>query len=282
MAASPTETNDAPVTVIRPRSGWAGLALGELWAYRDLFLLLTWRDLAVRYKQTAIGVAWVALQPLATMAVFSLFLGRLAGVPSDGAPYPLFVLCGLVPWLLMTKAINDAGTSLSTNERLITKVYFPRLLLPTAAVASGLVDLAISALILLVLLAGWGRPLSLDALLLPVALVQTLVLALGVGWWLSAFDGLYKDVRHILPFVTQLWFFASPIAYPASLVPADWRWVYGLNPIAGIIDVVRWALLGTPPPDTGLLLTAIATTLLVALSGLIVFRRAERALADRL
>jgi lipopolysaccharide transport system permease protein len=251
MAASSTKPKEAPVVVIRPRSGWADLALGEAWAYRDLFLLLTWRDLAVRYKQTVIGVAWVALQPLATMAVFSLFLGRLAGVPSDGAPYPLFVLCGLVPWLLMTKAINDAGTSLSANERLITKVYFPRLLLPTAVVASGLVDLAISALILLVLLAGWGRPLSLDALLLPAALVQTLVLALGVGWWLSAFDGLYKDVRYTLPFVTQLWFFASPIAYPASLVPADWRWLYGLNPIAGIIDVIRWTLLGTPRPDAG-------------------------------
>ena len=271
-----------PLTVIRPQHGWADLGLAELWAYRELLAMLAWRDLAVRYKQTALGLLWVVLQPLALTAVFTVALGRIAASADDPAPYPLLVVAGLVPWLLVSRALLDGGTSLSANQRLLGKVYFPRAVLPAAAVLAALADALIATLIALAVACAWGHPPGLAALLLAPLLVLTLALALGVGWWAAALDGRWRDVRHALPFLVQLWFFASPIAYPLRVVGEGWRWLYALNPLTGLGEAWRWCLLGAPAPAPALLAGAGATALLVALSGLLVFRRFERDLADTL
>ncbi|MBA3937333.1 MAG: ABC transporter permease [Planctomycetes bacterium] len=275
-------TSTPPLTVIRPQQGWADLGLGELWAYRELLAMLAWRDLAVRYKQTALGVLWVVLQPLALTAVFSLALGRIAASPADPAPYPLLVLAGLLPWLLISRGLLDGGTSLSANQRLLGKVYFPRAVLPAAAVIAALADTLIATALALAATCVWGHPPGLAALLLAPLVALTLLLALGVGWWASALDGRWRDVRHAIPFLAQLWFFASPIAYPLRVVGDGWTWLYALNPLTGLAEAWRWCLLGAPAPAPALLAGTVATALLVALSGLLVFRRWERDLADTL
>jgi lipopolysaccharide transport system permease protein len=282
MGEAASTPDGIATTIIRPRRGLAGLGVADCWRYRDLLLLLTWRDLAVRYKQTFLGVAWVLLQPAATVAVFSLFLGRLAKLPSDGLPYPLFVLCAIVPWLLVSRAMSDAALSLAGNERLISKVFFPRLLLPTAAVGAATVDLLITTVLVVGVVLIWGPAPSLALLALPLFLLQSIVLALAVSWCLAGLDALFRDVRYTLPFLVQLWFFASPIAYSAGLVREDLRWVYGLNPMTGLCEGFRWALLGAAMPSPGLLAASALVTVVGALGGLVLFRAAERDLADRL
>jgi lipopolysaccharide transport system permease protein len=270
----------APVAVIRPTRGWAALGLRELWEYRELLYFLVWRDVKVRYKQTAIGAAWAVVQPVCTMVVFSLFFGRLAGVPSDGLPYPIFAYCALLPWQLFAHGLAESGNSLVSSERLITKVYFPRLVIPLAAVMGGLVDFGIAFGVLLVLMAYYGILPTVGVVALPALIALTLATALAVGLWLSALNVQYRDVRYTLPFLAQLWLFATPIAYPASLLPAHWRSLLGLNPMAGVVEGFRWALLGTDAEIGGLFAVSCLVTGLLLLGGLFYFRRAERTFAD--
>jgi lipopolysaccharide transport system permease protein len=269
-----------PVTFIRPSRGWVSLNLRDLWRYRELVAFLTWRDLSVRYKQTALGVAWAVLQPLLTMAVFSLFFGRLGRIPSDGLPYPIFTFCALLPWQLFAYALTESSNSLIANERLITKVYFPRLIIPLAATLAGLVDFAIALVMLIGLMVYYGIAPTAAIWTLPLFVVLALVTALGVGLWLSALNVQYRDVRYTLPFLTQFWFFLTPIAYPASLVPGAWRALYGLNPLAGVVEGFRWALLGASGPPGELLLVSALAALGLFFSGALYFQRTERAFAD--
>jgi lipopolysaccharide transport system permease protein len=268
-----------PLTSIEPSHGWAALRLGELWEYRELLYFLIWRDVKVRYKQTALGVAWAMLQPLLAMFVFSLFFGRLAHMGSDGLPYPVFNLAGLVPWTFFAFGLNEAANSLVGSRHLITKVYFPRLAIPLATVLAGLVDFAIAFLLLLVVMGSYGILPGVQVLLVIPLVLLTLVTALGVGLWLAALNVQYRDIRYVLPFLTQLWLFATPIVYPSSLVPATWRPVYGLNPMVGVVDGFRWALLGTQAPGATLVVSALAAVVLCA-GGALYFRRRERGFAD--
>jgi lipopolysaccharide transport system permease protein len=272
----------APATVrIEPPRGWLDLRLGEVWAYRELLYFFIWRDVKVRYKQTVIGVAWVVLQPLMTMGVFTLFFGRLAKLPSDGLPYPVFYFTALVPWTYFSTALQSCTAVVVENQRVITKVFFPRLVLPLSAVVSGLVDFAIGFVVLCVVLAIYGIRPGLAALWLPVLLLLAVLTALGVGLWMSALNALYRDVRYVVPFLVQFWMFASPVAYPSSLVPVRWRWLYGLNPMAGVIDGFRWALTGHGQPPGPLLLASTVAVVLVLVGGLFFFQRMEGAIADR-
>jgi lipopolysaccharide transport system permease protein len=277
--SAPPPASATKLTIVDPSSGWVALRLGELWAYRELLFFLVWRDVKVRYKQTALGVAWAVLQPLLTMFVFSLFFGRLARMASDGLPYPVFNLAGLVPWTFFAFGLNEAATSVVGSRHLITKVYFPRLAIPLATVLAGLVDFAIAFLLLLGVMAWYGIVPGLEALVVIPLVLLAFVTALGVGLWLAALNVQYRDVRYVLPFLTQLWLFATPIVYPSSLVPAAWRPVYGLNPMVGVVDGFRWALLGSAPPGPILAVSACAA-LALALGGIFYFRRMERAFAD--
>jgi lipopolysaccharide transport system permease protein len=272
----------APVEVLRiqPSAGWRALNLRELWRYRELLFFLTLRDIRLRYKQTALGVAWVILQPLFTMLVFAVFFGALAGLPSDGVPYPLFVMAALLPWQLFAYALTQSSASLVNEQRLITKVYFPRLIVPLASVLSGLVDFAVALGLLAAMMAwyevgpGWG------VLAVPVFVVFALLAALAVGLWLSALNVRYRDVRYTIPFLTQFWMFLTPVAYPASLVPAAYRPLYGLNPMTGVVEGLRWSLLGTPAPDWQLLAVSAGVVVLLLAGGLLYFRRMEMSFAD--
>lgn len=277
--SAPPPASATKLTIVDPSSGWAALRLGELWAYRELLFFLVWRDVKVRYKQTALGVAWAVLQPLLTMFVFSLFFGRLARMASDGLPYPVFNLAGLVPWTFFAFGLNEAATSVVGSRQLITKVYFPRLAIPLATVLAALVDFAIAFLLLLGVMAWYGIVPGLEALVVIPLVLLAFVTALGVGLWLAALNVQYRDVRYVLPFLTQLWLFATPIVYPSSLVPAAWRPVYGLNPMVGVVDGFRWALLGSAPPGP-ILAVSTCAALALALGGIFYFRRMERAFAD--
>jgi lipopolysaccharide transport system permease protein len=253
----------------------------EFWRARDVLYLLIWRDVVVRYKQTALGVAWAVLQPLVLMLIFSLFLGRLANVPSDGLPYPLFVLCGLVPWQLFAHAVNGATMSVVENERLITRIYFPRIIIPTAAVLSGVVDFAIAFVLLLGAMAYFGVFPRAAVLLLPLFVLMALLAAAGVGVWLAAVNVKYRDVRYTVPFLLQLWLFATPIAYPASLVPGEWQMLlHVVNPLAGVIGGFRWALLGAPPPAPLALILSGMMIVGLCIAGFYYFRKAADAFAD--
>jgi lipopolysaccharide transport system permease protein len=272
----------APATVrIEPPRGWLDLRLSEVWSYRELLFFFVWRDVKVRYKQTVIGVAWVVLQPLLTMGVFTLFFGRLAKLPSDGLPYPVFYFTALVPWTYFATALQSCTSVVVDNQRVITKVFFPRLVLPLSAVVSGLVDFAIGFVALGVVLVVYGIRPRLDALWLPVLLLLAVLTALGVGLWMSALNALYRDVKYVVPFLIQFWMFASPVAYPTSLVPPRWRWLYGLNPMAGVIDGFRWALTGHGQAPGVLLLASTAGVAIVLVGGLLFFQRMEGAIADR-
>ncbi|HEX9879430.1 MAG TPA: ABC transporter permease [Candidatus Binatia bacterium] len=268
------------VLVIRPTSGFVPLQLREIWRYRELLYFLTWRDIKVRYKQTVLGVAWAVIQPFGMMVIFSLVFGRLANIPSEGMPYPIFAYTALLPWQLFSRALTDASTSLVVNERLITKVYFPRLLVPASAVLASLVDFAIAFLLLLGMMLYYGILPTAAAFALPLLILLTMMTALGVAFWLSALDAQYRDVRYTLPFLTQLWFFATPVVYPASLVPKSWRYLYGLNPMAGVVEGFRWALLGQGGNPDPLQLVSVVASLAVFIGGLYYFRRMERNLAD--
>jgi len=268
------------ITSIRPSRGWRALDLRELWRYRELVYFLAWRDVKVRYKQTALGVAWVLIQPVVAMVIFWFFFGRLAHMPSDGLPYPLFLYAGLLPWLFFATAVTNASNSLVSNSNLVSKVYFPRLAIPLAAVGSSLVDLAIQLSVLVVLLLGFGIMPGPSLILLPPLFIFMLLTALAVGIWLSALDVQYRDVRYAIPFLIQVWLFATPVVYPASLVSEQTRGIYGLNPMAGVVEGFRWALLGRTGNPGPLLWVSIAVVLVLLISGLFYFRRMERSFAD--
>ena len=268
------------VTAIRPSSGWAPLRLGDLWAQRELLLFLVWGDLKLRYKQTALGAAWAVLQPLLTMLVFSIFFGRLAGITSGGVPYPIFAYTALVPWTFFANAFAQGSLSLVRYERIITKVYFPRLIIPLAAVLSGLLDFAIAFVILLGMLLFYGITPNVAIWTLPLFVLLATIVALAVSLWFAALNVQYRDVRYTVPFLTQVWLFLTPIAYPATLVPARWRFVYGLNPMTGVVEGFRWALLNQENAPGVALLASMLMVAALFISGLYYFRRMERSFAD--
>lgn len=275
-----TPAPDLPVTRIRPSRGWVSLGLRELWEYRELLWFLVWRDVKVRYKQTALGASWAILQPVATMIVFSLFFGRLAGVPSDGLPYPVFSFAALVPWTFFSQGLTQSANSLVGSQNLLTKVYFPRLAIPIATVLAGLIDFALAFLVLLGMMLAYGIVPGPQILALPPLLLLALVTALGAGLWLSALNVQFRDVRYIVPFLAQLWLFITPIAYPSSLLAEPWRTVYGLNPMAGVVEGFRWALLGTGEPPGAMLAASVLAAFALLASGAFYFRRMEKTFAD--
>jgi lipopolysaccharide transport system permease protein len=277
VSATPSEPR---VIVIRPSKGWVALRLRDLWEYRDLLYFLVWRDLKVRYKQTALGAAWAIIQPFFTMVVFSIFFGQLAKIPSEGLPYPIFAYCALLPWQLFSRALTESGNSLIANEPLLTRVYFPRLVIPLSVVLAGLVDFGIAFVILLGMMAYYGIAPTAAVFTLPLFLLLTLGTALGVGLWLSALNVQYRDVRYTIPFLTQFWLFATPIVYPSSLVPEPWRAFLGLNPMAGVVEGFRWALLGTAQAPGLMLVSSVAAAVALLIGGLFYFRRMERIFAD--
>lgn len=266
--------------ILRPRKPFEVADLVELYHFRELAFFFAWRDVKVRYKQTAFGVAWAVLQPVFMMAVFSLFFGRLAGIPSNGVPYPLFVFAGLVPWVLFTTALTQSSNSLVENANLLSKSYFPRLVLPIASTLAGVVDFGIALAVVAVLLTVFGHAPTLAVLTLPALALLALATALSVGIGLSALNARYRDVRYTLPFIAQLWLFATPIAYPTSLVPERWRPLYALNPMVGVIDAFRWALVGTPPPSPAVLGASTAAVVVLLIGAVGYFKRHERNLAD--
>lgn len=268
-----------PLVTIAPSTRWSALRLSELWAYRELLYFMVWREIKIRYKQTALGIAWAVVQPLFTMIVFSIFFGRLAKMPSDGLPYPIFALCALLPWQLFAFSLTEASNSVVTNQKLITKVYFPRLLMPLSALGVGLVDFAVAFLLLLALAGYYGVTPSLALLTVPLWAMLALLTALAVGLWLSAINVKYRDVRYTVPFMTQLWMFATPVAYPTSIVPEAWRPVYALNPMVGVVDGFRYAVLGTDPPRLTVTISVLSVAI-VLVAGLFFFRRMERLFAD--
>ncbi len=275
------ETQAGRVVTIRPTKGWLPIRFRELWKYRELISLLIWREVRVRYKQTILGIAWVVLQPLLMTLVFTFIFASLVGISSGGVPYALFAYVALLPWNLFAKGLTDGSKSLSSNEPLVTKVYFPRLVLPVAAVFSGLVDFAIASLLLIPLMLYYRIVPTIALLTLPIFILIALVASVGIAAWLSAVDAKYRDVRYTLAFLTQLWFFATPIVYPLSSVPVAWRGIYSLNPMVGVVEGFRWAILGGSfTPD--LLLMGVSVSVIVAIffGGLIYFRRTERIFAD--
>jgi len=265
--------------VIEPAHGWQALELGDLWRYRELLYFLTWRDIKVRYKQTILGAAWAILQPLLTMLVFSVIFGQLAKLPSEGIPYPIFTYTALLPWQLFAFALTNSSNSLVGSQNLVSKVYFPRLVIPIASVLPGLVDFAISFAVLLGMMLYFQIPLTGRVLVLPVFLLLALATALGVGLWLSALNVEYRDIRYVVPFLTMFWQYATPVAYSSSLIPERWRLLYGLNPMTGVVEGFRWALLGKGDVG-GLLWISIIIIILLVITGLLYFKRMETTFAD--
>ncbi len=277
-AERPDKT-EPPVIVIRPMQGWIPINLRELWEYRELLYFLTWREIKVRYKQTALGGAWAIIQPLFMMVVFTLFFGKLAKIPSDGIPYPIFNYAALLPWTLFAEGITRSTNSMVQDSNLIKKVYFPRLVMPTSGILSPLVDFAIAFTILIGMMYYYGFAPSMRILWLPVFVLLALMTALGVGLWLSAMNVQYRDVRYVVPFLIQLWLFASPVVYSSTLLPESYRAIYGLNPMAGVIEGFRWALLGTNPPGS-MMAVSVIIVLVILISGAFYFRRMEKTFAD--
>lgn len=266
--------------IIEPTRGLAAYNLRELYDYRDLLYFLVWRDIKVRYKQTALGVAWVVLQPLVATLIFTVVFGQMAKLPSDGLPYPVFAFAALLPWNYFAGALNKSGTSLVNNAHLITKVYFPRLIIPLSGVISGLVDFGISLVVLLGLLLYYGVVPNAAVLLLPFFLLMAVGSALGVSLWLTAIGVQYRDVNQLLPFLVQVWMYATPVVYPASLFPERWRPLLGLNPMTGVVEGFRWVLTGTGDPPGLMLLISAAIIVVVLAGGLVFFRSTERTFAD--
>jgi lipopolysaccharide transport system permease protein len=265
---------------ITPPTRWWVLPFGELWEYRELLYFFVWRDIKIRYKQTVIGVAWAVLQPFLMMLVYSLIFGRLAHLPTDGLPFPIFYYSGLLPWMFFAAAMQAATNTIVENQRLITKVYFPRLQLPFSAVLAGLVDFSVSFLMFVAIMVYyhvWPTP---AALWFPLFVLLGVVTALGVGLWLSALNAIYRDVRYVLPFLVQFWMIASPVAYPASLISPKWRWAYGLNPMAGVIEGIRWSLTAHGDAPGRLVLTSAIVSIVVLLSGIAYFQKVETTVAD--
>jgi lipopolysaccharide transport system permease protein len=273
--------NDAlPVLRIKPSKGWVSLRLDELWDYRELLYFLVWRDIKVRYQQTALGAAWAIIQPVMTMVVFSLFFGKLGKIPSDGVPYPIFAYAALVPWTFFANGLGQASNSLVGSANLLKKVYFPRLAIPLATVLSGVVDFALAFVVLLGMMIYYGVVPTANIFWLPLFLLLALLTSLGVGLWLSALNVKFRDVRYVVPFLTQFWLFATPIAYPSSLLGEPWRTVYGLNPMVGVVEGFRWALLGTDTAPGPIIAASALAAVLILTSGAFYFRRMEKTFAD--
>jgi len=264
---------------IRPSRGWVPLKLRDLWEYRELLYFFTWRDIKVRYKQTVLGAAWAILQPLLTTVVFSIFFGKLARVPSDNIPYPIFCYSGIVIWTFFANGVSLSSNSMVAEANTIKKVYFPRLVIPVAAVFSGIVDFIIAFIVLIGMMAYYKIMPTASVIWLPLFFLLAFITALGVGFWLSAMNVMFRDVRYALPFLMQIWLFATPIAYSASLLKGVWKTLYGLNPMAGVVEGFRWALLGTPRPGPMILVSSAVSIVLLA-SGAYYFRRMERSFAD--
>jgi len=274
------QANQVPVTIIRPSQGWVALNLRDLWTYRELLYFLTWRDIKVRYKQTVLGAAWAIIQPFFTMVVFSLFFGKLARMPSDDIPYPIFSYAALVPWIFFANGLTHSSASLVGSANLIKKVYFPRLVVPISAVISGVVDFCLAFVVLLGMMLYYGIVPTWNVLWLPLFLLLALVTALGVGLWLTAMNVQFRDVRYAVPFLVQAWMFATPIAYPSSLLDEPWRTLYGINPMAGVVEGFRWALLGTETTPGPILLVSALVSVALLVSGAYYFRRMEKTFAD--
>ena len=278
----PTQSNDQSsvnTTVIKPSRGWVSPRLGELWAYRELLYFLVWRDVKVRYKQTVLGAAWAIIQPVFSMIIFSIFFGGLAKIPSDNVPYPIFSFTALLPWQYFANSLSQSANSVVSSANLIRKIYFPRLVVPIASSLAGLVDFAIAFVVLLGLMVFYRIAPTMGVLFLPLLMLMAFATALGVGLWLAALNAKYRDIRHIVPFAVQFWMFATPIVYPSSLIPEQWRLLYGLNPMAGVIEGFRWALLGTAFPGPMMIVSAGISVLLLV-SGIVYFRNMERSFAD--
>jgi lipopolysaccharide transport system permease protein len=265
---------------IQPSTGWISLNLRELWEHRELLYFLTWRDVKVRYKQTLLGAAWAVIQPFFTMLVFSLFFGKLAKIPSDGLPYPLFCYAALVPWTLFANGLTQSSASLVSNANLVRKIYFPRLAIPISTVLSAFVDFAVTLGVLLAMMLYYGVLPGINLVWLPFFVILALATSLGTGLWLSALSVQFRDVRYIIPFLTQFWMFATPITYPSSLLQQPWRSLYGINPMVGVVEGFRWTLLGTRTNQMSILLVSSITSLAVLLGGAYYFRRLERNFAD--
>lgn len=280
MNASQTTALPPPVIRITPPGDWWLIPFAEIWEYRELLYFFVWRDIKVRYKQTLVGAAWAVLQPFLTMLIFSLFFGTLAHIPSQGLPYPIFYYSALLPWMYFAASLQNATNTIVENQRVITKVYFPRLALPISSVLSGLVDFAISFLMFIAMMAYYHIHPTLALVWMPVFLFLCLATALGFGLWLAALNALYRDIRYVVPFLVQFWLFASPVAYPSSLVPAKWRWLYGLNPMTGVIEGFRWSLTGNGTAPGKLALISGAVVLVVLLTGLAYFQGMETTIAD--
>jgi lipopolysaccharide transport system permease protein len=273
--------SNVPHLRIKPSKGWVSLNLPELWEYRELLYFLTWRDIKVRYKQTVLGAAWAIIQPFMTMVVFSLFFGRLAQIPSDGIPYPIFSYAALVPWTFFANGLGMSSNSLVGSANLINKIYFPRLVTPIATVLSGVVDFILAFAVLIVMMFAYGIVPTANIIWLPFFLLLAFTTALGVGLWLSAMNVQFRDVRYLVPFITQFWLFITPIAYPSSLIENEiLRTVYGLNPMAGVVEGFRWALLGTDTAPGSIIIVSTMVAVILLITGLFYFRRMEKTFAD--
>lgn len=275
-----SKISNVSLTVIRPKKGWQTLNLKELIKCRELLFFLAWRDIKVRYKQTVLGVAWAIIQPFFTMVIFSLFFGRLAKIPSEGIPYPIFSYAALVPWTFFANGLNQASNSLVGSANLIKKVYFPRLAIPIASVLAGVVDFILSFIVLIGMMAYFGFFPTYNVLWLPLFLLLALTTSLGVSLWFSALNVEFRDVRYTIPFLTQFWLFSTPIAYPSSLLSEPWKTIYGINPMVGVVDGFRWALLGTNTPPGLAMIVSTAVALILLISGAFYFRRMEKNFAD--
>jgi len=271
---------DFPTLRIAPSRGWVPLKLRELWEYRELLYFLVWRDIKVRYKQTALGASWAIIQPFFTMVVFSLFFGHLGKIPSDGIPYPIFSFAALVPWTFFANGLGQSSNSLVGSSTLISKVYFPRSIIPLASVFSGIVDFLLAFVVLLAMMIYYGLFPTLNVLWLPLFLLLALVTSLGVGLWLSALNVEYRDVRYVVPFITQFWLLATPIAYPSSMLHEPWRTIYGLNPMVGVVEGFRWALLKSNSAPGPIIAVSAAAALVILVTGAFYFRRMEKTFAD--
>jgi lipopolysaccharide transport system permease protein len=272
--------NETPVTVIEPKKGWIPIDLKELMHYRELLLFLTWRDILVRYKQTALGVAWAVIQPIVTMIIFSLIFGKFGKLPSGGVPYPVFTFTALLPWNLFASSLTRATTSVVGSANMVKKIYFPRMLIPVSSTLSPLVDFAISLVVLFGLMACYHVPFGWGLLLIPLLVLITLFVALGVGFWLSALNVKYRDVGHAIPFVIQAWMYASPVAYAIALIPLKWQPIYAMNPMVGVINGFRWAILGTGHLPRNTVMLSLAVGLVILVSGAFYFRRMEKTFSD--
>lgn len=274
------DANGRPVLRIQPTKGWTSLKLWEVWEHRELLGIFVWRDLKVRYRQTVIGALWAIVQPFLTMVIFSIFFGRLAKMPSDDISYPIFTFAALVPWTFFANTMNQASNSLVNNAEMIKKIYFPRLTMPIASMLAGLVDFALAFVVLIGMMLFYGYIPTLNIIWFPFFILLAMITALGVGLWLSAMNVQFRDVRYMIPFITQAWMFATPVAYPSSLLDEPWRTLYGLNPMVGVVEGFRWALLGTGTAPGAMVYISFFVALLILLSGIYYFRRMEKTFAD--